>query len=442
MNLKKKLRKFFALSPRANAGFTLVELIVVIAILAILAGIGVPAYSGYVEKANMQADITLVSEVEQALLLQYYAAPQQAMTSSVVLSESGATAEGDTFATAAMQAAFGDSWKSNKLKHDSWGNGAAVTQDVINYFKTVGEDSPLYDIFNGNADISYTDNIPELFDLLEDTAISIAGKRDSLGSGANMVTNAATITNTMTIPGSYEGTAATPAEYFSELWASKAWDSNYLMQGSGSDYNGNAGQLTDDKLNNAIANAGVIKARNVALANYLKDQGYPEAYDAIANYTYKDGSGKATAVPDDAAGAILDGDGQKLGLDTLPEATQEAVAGAIYNYYGMDPSTGAIANPTASQAYTDGLAYYAMMSTVDSLKDSENLDNTNDATYWNDLSSAVDMYSAVANGEASLSDLSNLYTNIGTVSGNTVVVMLIVQNGVPNVMISPVAANP
>ena len=39
-----------------QSGFTLVELVVVIAIMGILAGVGLAAYSGYVKKANEAAD--------------------------------------------------------------------------------------------------------------------------------------------------------------------------------------------------------------------------------------------------------------------------------------------------------------------------------------------------------------------------------------------------
>ena len=49
-----------------NDGFTLVELIVVIAILAILAGAAIPAYSGYIERAEIAADQALVSAVNTA----------------------------------------------------------------------------------------------------------------------------------------------------------------------------------------------------------------------------------------------------------------------------------------------------------------------------------------------------------------------------------------
>ena len=57
---------FEKMQTRKNDGFTLVELIVVIAILAILAGIAVPAYSGYIEKANVAADEQLLHAVNIA----------------------------------------------------------------------------------------------------------------------------------------------------------------------------------------------------------------------------------------------------------------------------------------------------------------------------------------------------------------------------------------
>lgn len=60
-----------------KAGFTLVELIVVIAILGILAGIAVPMYTGYIKRAN---DAKVLSELSGVLTT---AQAANAMTGSV-----------------------------------------------------------------------------------------------------------------------------------------------------------------------------------------------------------------------------------------------------------------------------------------------------------------------------------------------------------------------
>ena len=48
---------------KSNKGFTLVELIVVIAILGVLAAILVPQYTGYVERSRQGVDISYIGEV-------------------------------------------------------------------------------------------------------------------------------------------------------------------------------------------------------------------------------------------------------------------------------------------------------------------------------------------------------------------------------------------
>ena len=128
---------------KKNGGFTLVELIVVIAILAILAGVAVPAYSGYVEKANKQADISLAREIKQALTLGHYNGTLK-KGATVVVSTTALSADGEGVVDA-MKAVFGDTYTDLRLTYSGWDKEVGVVADKE------AMENVQNSTFNGNA---------------------------------------------------------------------------------------------------------------------------------------------------------------------------------------------------------------------------------------------------------------------------------------------------
>jgi prepilin-type N-terminal cleavage/methylation domain-containing protein len=136
MKLKENLKRFWTLDVHNHEGFTLVELIIVIAILAILSTGAIAGYSAYIKQANMTADEALAAEIKNALLLAMYSG--ELTSGDYVVIKQGETAawgnsetENDVDSTIyrALAAAYGSGWENVlRLKWDGWTVG--VTGDA------------------------------------------------------------------------------------------------------------------------------------------------------------------------------------------------------------------------------------------------------------------------------------------------------------------------
>lgn len=157
--------KFLNKKKNDNKGFSLVELIIVVAIMAILVGLLAPQYLKYVEKSRKSADASNLDEMVRAI--QVYAAdaevtlPADTYTITINKSRTTVTAK-DTANKDAVETALADTapdWAKTKLKSNKWKAGT-INATSVSAEITVAQD--------GGTTVKYTPD--SLADYINKTA--------------------------------------------------------------------------------------------------------------------------------------------------------------------------------------------------------------------------------------------------------------------------------
>ena len=351
MNLKKMWKRFWTMNVHNHEGFTLVELIIVIAILAILSSVAVVGYSSYVTKANKQADQTMIAEIKNALQLAGYGGTfAEGEGGYIVLSTDG-VANGDAIAEdsaldLAMDAAYGDNWRETlKLKYNAWGNNGLF-----------GSLSPYF--ANAVVNSSYL-NGTRADKLLTDVEI-MTGMANNLVEALNVGSAGTTLSKVFTRPDGTSVLDETAAKYGItkdqnetwEQWAAKSPENNTAY--------GNllvmaAADETDALMNGTVDSSEISGGSQVIISfsSYYAFAAQDEEFSAVLD-KYMDHLNGNPQIDVDGDGDIdnddlvTDSESGKAWYLSLQNA-----AGPDYNaYHGTE------------QYNTDGLAFMSIMAGI------------------------------------------------------------------------------
>ena len=412
-----------------NKGFSLVELIVVIAIMAILVGVAVPVYSSYVEKAQKASDIQMVDEIKHALQVYYASNPTDFEGGYVVLTTSGAHAS--TSLNQAMET-FGGNWASElSLSYQGWFFDKSLFSSMVsangNYISSVPESSYI----NGVGTESLLNDVQQASSKLAEflagatTLVGVSGK-DAL----NVILGGDANNNYLSVLDDYSG---------NDITAQVLADATVF--GIAATLNDTESSKVIDKFSNGYYVERFSSDRlNAEDSDVLTDLAHTyAALEAFVGYVNANANANANV--------WIEGDVNKINeafnalrteMSGSNMTRKEAVVDTFNKYgrqiYGASRQ-GILDAYKQGQGLVDGQAYIGIMQTVNGLSDSYKNSLGADGLFTSQgLANQVDSFVAAAGESADLSVVAAAKSDILNIVGDgsaLVIVFSVNADGIP-----------
>ena len=124
-----------------QSGFTLIELMIVVAIVGVLAAVAVPAYSDYTVRAKVSEAIAAVSPIKASVADYYYANGQLPTNSSEAGLDDSGTTPGSSYSTDVVEAIIISSTSPGSIRVTFNDIGEGVDEgDSLFFIPTVSEE--------------------------------------------------------------------------------------------------------------------------------------------------------------------------------------------------------------------------------------------------------------------------------------------------------------